>query len=91
MADPKLEQLRARIDALDEQLQTLLRGKLYEMEEERLAEEQTVSFYRQGEFIDLCEGPHVPSAGAIGAFKLLSVAGAYWKGDGLPAPSWNRG
>ena len=49
--------------------------------EEGLAGEATVSFYRQGEFIDLCRGPHVPSAGAIGAFKLLSVAGAYWKGD----------
>ena len=49
--------------------------------EEGLAEHDTVSFYRQGEFLDLCRGPHVPSAGAIGAFKLLSVAGAYWKGD----------
>jgi threonyl-tRNA synthetase len=49
--------------------------------EDGLADEATVSFYRQGEFIDLCRGPHVPSAGAIGAFKLLSVAGAYWKGD----------
>jgi threonyl-tRNA synthetase len=49
--------------------------------EEGLAEETSVSFYRQGEFLDLCRGPHVPSAGAIGAFKLLSVAGAYWKGD----------
>lgn len=49
--------------------------------EEGLSEEKTVSFYRQGEFIDLCRGPHVPGAGAIGAFKLLSVAGAYWKGD----------
>lgn len=48
---------------------------------EALAGAQTVSFYRQGEFIDLCTGPHVPRAGAIGAFKLLSVAGAYWKGD----------
>jgi len=46
-----------------------------------LAEEATVSFYRQGEFIDLCRGPHVPSPKAIGACKLLSVAGAYWKGD----------
>ena len=45
-----------------------------------LAEHPTLSFYRQGEFIDLCRGPHLPSAGAIGAFKLLSVAGAYWKG-----------
>lgn len=46
-----------------------------------LAKHPTVSFYRQGEFIDLCRGPHVPSPKAIGAFKLLSVAGAYWKGD----------
>jgi threonyl-tRNA synthetase len=48
---------------------------------EGLGEEAVVSFYRQGEFVDLCRGPHVPSAGAIGAVKLLSVAGAYWKGD----------
>lgn len=48
---------------------------------EGLAEHEQVSFYRQGEFVDLCRGPHVPSPKAIGAFKLLSVAGAYWKGD----------
>ena len=48
---------------------------------EGLAEEETVSFYRQGEFVDLCRGPHVPSPKVIGAVKLLSVAGAYWKGD----------
>ena len=46
-----------------------------------LADHNQLSFYRQGEFIDLCRGPHIPSAGAIGAYKLLSVAGAYWKGD----------
>ncbi len=46
-----------------------------------LADHQTLSFYRQGEFLDLCRGPHVPSPRAIGAYKLLSVAGAYWKGD----------
>ncbi|MEZ6108940.1 MAG: threonine--tRNA ligase [Pirellulaceae bacterium] len=48
---------------------------------EGLAEHGEVSFYRNGEFLDLCRGPHVPKAGTIGAFKLLSVAGAYWKGD----------
>jgi threonyl-tRNA synthetase len=48
---------------------------------EGLADHPTLSFYRQGEFIDLCRGPHIPAAGAIGAFKLLSIAGAYWKGD----------
>jgi threonyl-tRNA synthetase len=40
-----------------------------------------VSFYEHGSFIDLCRGPHVPSTGRIGPFKLLSVAGAYWRGD----------
>lgn len=39
-----------------------------------------LSFYRQGEFVDLCRGPHIPHAGKVGAFKLLSIAGAYWKG-----------
>ena len=42
--------------------------------------EQGLSFYRQGDFIDLCRGPHVPSTGHIKAFKLMSVAGAYWRG-----------
>lgn len=41
----------------------------------------TLSFYRQGEFIDLCRGPHIPHAGKVGAFKVLSIAGAYWKND----------
>ncbi len=49
--------------------------------EEGLAGEASVAFYRQGEFVDLCRGPHLPSPKAIGAFKLESVAGAYWKGD----------
>ena len=42
---------------------------------------ETISLYRQGEFVDLCRGPHVPSTGRIPAFKLTSVAGAYWRGD----------
>jgi threonyl-tRNA synthetase len=46
-----------------------------------LADHPSLSFYQQGEFLDLCRGPHIPSPAAIGAFKLLSVAGAYWKGD----------
>ncbi len=40
-----------------------------------------VSLYKQGEFIDLCRGPHLPSTGMVGAIKLLSVAGAYWRGS----------
>ncbi len=51
-----------------------------------LAEHESMSFYRQGEFVDLCRGPHVPNAGKIKAFKLLSVAGSYWKGDAAGKP-----
>lgn len=40
----------------------------------------TVSFYRNGDFVDLCRGPHVESTGQVGAFKLMRVAGAYWRG-----------
>ncbi|HXF16100.1 MAG TPA: threonine--tRNA ligase, partial [Burkholderiales bacterium] len=42
---------------------------------------ETISLYSQGNFIDLCRGPHVPSTGKLKAFKLLKVAGAYWRGD----------
>ncbi|AQT85597.1 threonine--tRNA ligase ThrS [Paenibacillus larvae subsp. larvae] len=44
-------------------------------------EDATITIYDQGEFFDLCRGPHLPSTGRIKAFKLLSVAGAYWRGD----------
>ncbi len=58
-------------------------GQKFKVEhiETGLKDHKSMSFYRQGEFIDLCRGPHVPSAGYIGAFKLTSIAGAYWKGD----------
>jgi threonyl-tRNA synthetase len=49
--------------------------------DEELSKFPSLSFYRQGEFIDLCRGPHIPHAGKVGAFKLLSIAGAYWKND----------
>jgi threonyl-tRNA synthetase len=43
--------------------------------------DQDVSLYREGDFVDLCRGPHVPSTGKLKAFKLMKVAGAYWRGD----------
>lgn len=46
-----------------------------------LPEDEVISFYKQGEFIDLCAGPHAPSTGKVKALKLLSVAGAYWRGS----------
>ncbi|MFC3883190.1 threonine--tRNA ligase [Bacillus songklensis] len=48
---------------------------------EAIPEGETVSIYEQGEFFDLCRGVHVPSTGKIKEFKLLSIAGAYWRGD----------
>jgi len=74
----RVEEPRAKAVQLCQDLRQPLK---VEHIQEGLGDQPTVSFYRQGEFIDLCRGPHVPSAGAIGAFKLLSVAGAYWKGD----------
>ncbi len=58
-------------------------GQEYKVEhiDDNLKQFPTLSFYRQGEFIDLCRGPHIPNAGKVGAFKLLSIAGAYWKND----------
>jgi threonyl-tRNA synthetase len=58
-------------------------GQGYKVEhiDDELKQFPTLSFYRQGEFIDLCRGPHLPHAGKVGAFKLLSIAGAYWKND----------
>ncbi len=57
-------------------------GQGYKTEhiDEELHKFGILSFYRQGEFVDLCRGPHIPHAGKVGAFKLLSIAGAYWKG-----------
>ena len=46
-----------------------------------LPEGEVISFYKQGDFVDLCKGPHIPSTGAIKAVKLLSSSGAYWRGD----------
>ena len=46
-----------------------------------IPEGEDVTLYRQGDFIDLCRGPHLPSTGRIGAFKLTKIAGAYWRGD----------
>ncbi len=57
------------------------RAEPFKVEILRGIEATTVSLYRQGEFVDLCRGPHVPSTGTIKAFKLLSSSGAYWRGD----------
>ncbi|HHY78672.1 MAG TPA: threonine--tRNA ligase [Clostridiales bacterium] len=58
------------------------KGEIYKVELIKdLKEDEVISFYKQGEFVDLCAGPHVPSTGKVKAFKLLNVAGAYWRGN----------
>ncbi|HLJ92350.1 MAG TPA: threonine--tRNA ligase [Gemmataceae bacterium] len=92
---PRIEEEMARIIAEAEPFERFERptsearalcqdlGQGYKIEhiDDDLKQYPTLSFYRQGEFIDLCRGPHIPHAGKIGAFKLLSIAGAYWKND----------
>jgi threonyl-tRNA synthetase len=56
-------------------------GENYKVEIIEGIPEEKVSLYRQGDWVDLCRGPHVPSTAAIKAFKLTSIAGAYWRGD----------
>lgn len=57
------------------------KGEKYKVEIINDLNAETVSLYTQGDFLDLCRGPHVPSTGFLKAFKLKSVAGAYWRGD----------
>ncbi|MGQ9922021.1 MAG: threonine--tRNA ligase [Desulfobacca sp.] len=56
-------------------------GETYKVELLQDLKEQQVSLYQQGEFVDLCRGPHIPSTRYLRAFKLTGVAGAYWRGD----------
>ena len=56
-------------------------GETYKLELLREIEAETVTLYQTGDFVDLCRGPHVPHAGWLQAFKLIKLAGAYWRGD----------
>ncbi len=90
------EKIEQRMHAIADERQPFIRTELPSSEAITLFEEQgekykvellrdlgadTVSFYRIGEFTDLCRGPHLPDTSLIKAFKLLRVAGAYWRGD----------
>ncbi len=57
------------------------KGDEYKLELISDLEDGTITFYKVGEFVDLCRGPHIPNTGIIKAIKLLNVAGAYWRGD----------
>ncbi len=66
-----------RLEAWDEFEQQEMKRELIS----DLPEDAVISIYRQGAFTDLCRGPHLPTTGRIGAFKLTKIAGAYWRGD----------
>ncbi|MBS1489622.1 MAG: threonine--tRNA ligase [Bacteroidetes bacterium] len=57
------------------------KGDQYKLELIEGLQDGSITFYQQGNFVDLCRGPHIPSTGPIKAIKLLNVAGAYWRGD----------
>lgn len=69
-----------KIEVSKQKAKTILKGQPYKLE---LLNELKgkITFYKQGDFIDLCSGPHLKSTKEIGSFKLLNTAGAYWKGD----------
>ncbi len=73
-----VREVMSRADAID-----LFRGmgEEYKVELIEDLDAETVSLYRQGDFVDLCRGPHVPRTGMLKVFKLTSLAGAYWRGD----------
>jgi threonyl-tRNA synthetase len=79
-ADLKVER---RVMPRDQAVETFRRiGERYKAEIiAGIPSNEDISLYGQGEWFDLCRGPHVPSTGKLGAFKLMKVAGAYWRGD----------
>lgn len=70
-----------RIVVDKKEAEKILKDEKFKLEILSGIEDDKVSFYKQGEFIDLCEGPHLSSTGEVKYFKLLSVASAYWRGD----------
>jgi threonyl-tRNA synthetase len=88
---PRLEERMREVAARDlpvereavskAEAQRLYEDNPYKLEIISELEDGEITLYRQGDFFDLCRGPHVPSTGKIGAFKLQNIAGAYWRGD----------
>jgi len=81
----KIPLLREELPADEAKAQLAALGQSYkgEMIDDLVRDEQaeTIRLYRQGDFVDMCRGPHLPDTGRVKAFKLISTAGAYWRGD----------
>ena len=78
-----IERIELPVDQAKEKLSDLAQAYKCEMIDDLVRSDgvETVSLYRQGEFLDMCRGPHLPDTGRVRAFKLLTTAGAYWRGD----------
>ncbi len=70
-----------RFEVSKDEARKMLQDEPYKLELLEEIPDETVSFYRDGDFVDLCRGPHMLSTGQVKHFKLLNVAGAYWRGD----------
>ena len=79
--DLVLERFQMEPQAAIEEMKA--KGEIYKVEliEEHAGKNEPISFYKQGEFTDVCAGPHIPSTGRVKAFKLTACTGAYWRGD----------
>jgi len=78
-----LERIELPVEKAKTELAALGQGYKCEMIDDLVRQEgvETISLYRQGDFLDMCRGPHLPDTGKLKAFKLLTTAGAYWRGD----------
>ena len=82
MRDISERDLPIRVEEVSKaEARELYRDNPYKLELVEDLEDGDITVYRQGDFFDLCRGPHVPSTGRLGAFKLQNIAGAYWRGD----------
>jgi threonyl-tRNA synthetase len=81
LAREKSEFIRKEVSKADAIAYFTNKGDEYKLELLEGLEDGTITFYTQGNFTDLCRGPHIPNTGFIKAIKLTSIAGAYWKGD----------
>ena len=81
LARQKNDYVRKEVSKADAVAYFTEKGDEYKLELLEALEDGTITFYTQGEFTDLCRGPHIPNTGAIKAVKLMKVGGAFWRGD----------
>lgn len=81
LAKQKNEYIRKEVSKKDAVAYFKEKGDEYKLELLEGLEDGSITFYEQGNFVDLCKGPHIPHTGKIKALKIMSLAGAYWKGD----------